>query len=65
MTLMAAQAAYRRALDAQRRAIGAHDTAADLQQRLGRLEVAARERAAAEREREKLAEAELRHPEWV
>ena len=65
VTQEAARESYQRALAAHRRAIELHEEAARFYERAGAVETAARERAHAGVERERLKEAEARHPEWA
>ena len=65
MTEESARLAYLRALDAHRRAIATHEAAASVQDRAGHHEAAAKERAGAVAERERLAVATRLHPEWA
>jgi hypothetical protein len=60
-----AREAFRRAVVAHRRAIATHERAALLHDRYGRSELAAQQRTGATLERERLAAAELLHPEWL
>ena len=59
-----AQQAHQRAVEAHRRAIATHERAAILHDRYGTPDQAARERAGAALERQRLAAAERLHPEW-
>jgi hypothetical protein len=59
------KAAYLRVLEAHRRAIARHEAAAELQERAARPDAAEMQRRGAAPERERLAAAELRHPEWL